>query len=210
MITSNINSRDKLSSGIATDTDLVNSAEPADGSPTILQRVARGEAGAFDECVAKYGRLMTFLARKSLGPRRQDEPDVDDAVQDLLIAIWQAAPRFDPSRGSEQTFIATIARHRLIDRLRKKSCRPHMGALACDPTDHDHVDERACNDDLASTVLARIDPAHRHLIQLALVHGKSTSEISRTTGMAHGTVKSAIHRTIVRLRDEFADRSEAA
>jgi RNA polymerase sigma-70 factor (ECF subfamily) len=182
-----------------------------DIGPTILERIASGEQGAFDECIAKYGRLMTFLARKSLGARRQDDADVEDAVQDLLIAVWQAAGRFDPARGSEQTFIATIARHRLIDRLRRKSCRPRPGALACDPVDdRNSSDPSGEVDDLASAVLARIDPAHRHLVELSLIHGKTTGEIARTTGLAHGTVKSAIHRTMLRLRSEFADHSEAA
>ena len=44
--------------------------------------------------------------------------NAQDAVQEILIDIWKNAERFDESKASETTFIAMLARRRLIDRIR--------------------------------------------------------------------------------------------
>jgi RNA polymerase sigma-70 factor (ECF subfamily) len=83
--------------------------------PTVLQRVASGEAVAVDECLSKYGGLVWSLARRFC-PRHED---AEDAVQDIFIDIWRNAERFDAEVASEATYITMIARRRLIDRYRR-------------------------------------------------------------------------------------------
>ena len=53
-------------------------------------------------------------------------------------------------------------------------------------------------------------PAQRHLVELAVVHGKSHKEISTSTGLPLGTVKSTISRTLARLRNELLAQQAAA
>lgn len=40
--------------------------------------------------------------------------------------IWTSADRFDAERSSESTFVALIARRKLIDCLRSTKCRPQL------------------------------------------------------------------------------------
>ena len=77
----------------------------------VLPRVATGESAAVAECLNRYGNLVWSLARRSC-------PDVqaaEDAVQDIFLKLWTVADRFDPEIASESTFVAMIARRRLID-----------------------------------------------------------------------------------------------
>jgi DNA-directed RNA polymerase specialized sigma24 family protein len=52
--------------------------------------------------------------------------DAEDAVQEIFTDLWRGAQRFDPRREpSEATFVAMIARRRLIDRHRKRTRQPN-------------------------------------------------------------------------------------
>src|SRR6476661_4687636 len=59
----------------------------------------------------------------------RNSDDAEDAVQEIFIDVWKNAARFDESQASETTFIAMIARRRLIDRLRKVNRQPNTDSL---------------------------------------------------------------------------------
>ena len=86
-------------------------------SPTVLQRMASGDPAAVRECMDRYGSLVWSLARRL----SRTASDAEDAAQEIFLDIWRSAARYDAARGSDQVFVATIARRRLIDRMRKKN-----------------------------------------------------------------------------------------
>ena len=92
---------------------------------TILQRVARADAAAVDECLNAYGGLVWSLARRLC---RKHE-DAEDAVQEIFVEIWRKAEKFDPDVASESTYITMIARRRLIDRFRRRSREPNTALI---------------------------------------------------------------------------------
>ena len=76
---------------------------PGIGLQAFAERVnADLETAGFPE--SKGGQV----ARRLLG----NSADAEDAVQEIFIEIWANAARFDPAKGSEVTFVATIARRR--------------------------------------------------------------------------------------------------
>ena len=88
----------------------------SDEENVVLERVAAGDPVAVKECMDRFGGLVWTLARRAL-PTAQD---AEDATQEIFTEIWLSADRYDQNRGSETVFVATIARRRLIDRLRKQ------------------------------------------------------------------------------------------
>ena len=96
----------------------------------ILHRVARGDPSGMDAFLERYSGLVWSLARRH-SPTPQD---AEDAVQEIFMEIWRSAHRYDPSVAAEQTFIAMIARRRLIDRARRNKRAPRPDALRCDVT----------------------------------------------------------------------------
>ena len=51
--------------------------------PTVLDRVARGDQQAVQECIDRYGGLLWSLARRWCGKTG----DAEDAVQDAFIRL---------------------------------------------------------------------------------------------------------------------------
>jgi RNA polymerase sigma factor (sigma-70 family) len=84
-------------------------------SESILERVARGDQQAVRECIDEFGGLVWAIARRMTRSRA----DAEDAVQEIFVDVWRSAARYDSVQGSEKVFITTIARRRLIDRIRR-------------------------------------------------------------------------------------------
>src|SRR4051794_24108813 len=92
----------------------------------LLSRVASGDRAAIRETIQQYGGLVWSLARRG----SVSQEDAEDAVQEIFTDVWRSAARFDVRSGTEATFIATIARRRLIDRRRSRHRRPETDPLS--------------------------------------------------------------------------------
>ncbi|MBB6092404.1 RNA polymerase sigma-70 factor (ECF subfamily) [Povalibacter uvarum] len=166
---------------------------------SVLARIAQGDNTAFTECIDRYGGLVWSLARKMT----RNAADAEDATQEIFLTLWKHASRFDPQKGSEATFIATIARRSLIDRLRQRQRRPvevpmdDLEPLAWVAPSNG---ENSLEASRAATALAALRPEQQQVISLAVVEGLSQSEIAAQTGMPLGTVKTLMRRGLLAIR----------
>jgi RNA polymerase sigma-70 factor (ECF subfamily) len=81
----------------------------------LIRRVAAADrvafSGLYSATSAKlYGIVLRILKRRDLA---------DEVLQETYIRIWSHARSFDPSRASAITWMATIARNRALDEVRK-------------------------------------------------------------------------------------------
>jgi RNA polymerase sigma factor (sigma-70 family) len=176
---------------------------------TILQRVAAGEAGALDECLAQYGRLVWSLARRFL----PNYADAEDAVQEVFLDLWKYAGRFDPTRGSETTYISVLTRRRLIDSYRRRRRTAPTVAVSgelplASPEEPDGL-ELAEEANKAREQLGRLRPQERRVVEL-VAEGLTHSEIARATELPLGTVKTHSRRGLARLRESLGVENSAA
>jgi RNA polymerase sigma factor (sigma-70 family) len=168
------------------------------GPSPLLPKVALGDEGAVKECVRRYGRLVYAIAARFL----RDGRDVEDACQDIFVALWKNAGAFDAARGAEPTFVALIARRRLIDRGRARATRPlpadELGddlPGASSAALEDYVDART-----AVAALDECSEEQRKVILLAAFRGLTHEEIATELSIPLGTVKSHYTRGIERIK----------
>lgn len=161
----------------------------------LLHRVAAGEPGAVADCVACYGAVVWSLARR-LSP-----DDADDAVQEIFIDLWRSAGRFDPGMQSEVSFVAMIARRRLIDRRRQRQRRPAAASLdGLDPVAPGLPAEDRAEAAIALRALDGLRPEQREVLVMSAVQGLSHEEIAREKQLPLGTVKAHARRALMRVR----------
>ena len=171
---------------------------------SLLQRVATGDTRAVAGCIDQYGGLIWSLARRLL----IRSTEAEDAVQEVFIELWKKAHLFDSSIGSETTFVAMIARRRLIDRRRRESRRLEGDAISIDevpiptavePIESELQDEAA----RAARALGELKPEQRSVLQLAVCEGWSHQLIAERLGLPLGTVKTHVRRGLARIREEL-------
>ena len=171
---------------------------------SILARVAAGDPDAIGECIKRYGGLVWTIARDFV----RTPADAEDATQDVFLSLWKNAARFDETKSSEKSFIAMVARRRLIDTLRKAGRRPKLVALpedGPDPANDSHIRmERGLEASMAAKTLQELKPDQRKVIELSVYQGMSHREISEATNIPIGTVKSHIWRGLNSVRERIA------
>ena len=167
----------------------------------ILQRIASGDKTAVQDCLNAYGGLVWSLARR-MSPNTDD---AEDAVQEIFIDIWKNAERFDESQSSETTFVAMIARRRLIDRLRYANRRISTDSIedmVTEPTNGAEADLHiSLEAKEAARALETLRPEQQQVLRLSIIQGLSHQEISDATGMPLGTVKTHARRGLLQVRE---------
>lgn len=179
-------------------------------APAILPRVARGDAEAVQSCLDRYGNLVWSIALRWSGNRA----DAEDAVQDIFVELWKTAERFDPSKGSESTFIAMIARRRLIDRRRsaqREAERRAPGEVDLDAlaSEAHHELERHGEAILAAKAFRELPEERKKVLHLSIYEGMTHEQISSDTGLPIGTVKSHLRRGLNSIRNRLKTSNES-
>ena len=167
----------------------------------ILQRIADGDQNAVQDCLKAYGGLVWSLARRML----RNNEEAEDAVQEIFIEVWKNASRFDPVLASEATFVAMIARRRLIDKIRFSQRRISADSLEdilAEPAGSSEKEMQVLVEGReAFKALSELRPEQRQVLQLSIVHGLSHQEIADATGMPLGTVKTHARRGLLQARE---------
>jgi RNA polymerase sigma factor (sigma-70 family) len=178
---------------------------------SILERIASGDQAAVAQCLDRYGGLVWSVARSW----SDNAADAEDATQEIFIALWKSAARYNPSVGSEAVFISTIARRRMIDRLRSKGRRPSteefdesvMFELADSAPDQGMVAAEAA---IAVRAVAQLEAGQQQVLMMGVVQGMTHSEIATVTGKPLGTVKTQLRRGLIRVRKLIEQGADSA
>jgi len=152
-------------------------------------------------CLDRYANLIWSLARRFTSGGTEAE----DAVQEIFIDLWSSAARYDRAKASETTFIAMVARRRLIDRLRKTKREPNMEEIemAADigtpgPAAATEVKDEA---ERALRLIQTLKPEQQQIIRLSVYHGHTHQSIADALNMPLGTVKTHLRRGLLRIRE---------
>jgi RNA polymerase sigma-70 factor (ECF subfamily) len=164
-----------------------------------------GDARAYRELLQTVsGRLRAYY-RKRLG---SDFMDIEDLVQETLIAIHTRRASFDRS----QPFTAwayAMARYKLIDHLRRARVRTSIPVDDCDELFAvDETAQAAASHDV-ERLLAGVPKPVGEAIRLTRLEGLSIEEAAARTGKSPTATKVAIHRALMRLSLKRGTQSDA-
>lgn len=153
---------------------------------------------------AAYGAFLRAAVPlvRAVGRGKLARPvDLEDFVQDTLLALHQALPTYQPGRPVGP-WLGTIARNRLSDALRR-TYRRRAVETEFDDGLADTVPQPEA--DMPPTVnlgplLSQLPERQRLAIEMLKVKGMSLKEASEASGASVGALKVAVHRGIAGLR----------
>jgi RNA polymerase sigma-70 factor, ECF subfamily len=91
----------------------------SDSDRLLIQQIRQGDSQAWQTLIGRYeGRLLAYVQR-----RLRDRSTSEDVVQETFVGFLNSLPNFD-DRRELQTYLFTIASHKLTDHLRKAGRHP--------------------------------------------------------------------------------------
>ncbi len=174
-------------------------ATTADDLAVLLTRCATGDRAAFEhvyrlQSARLYGLALRITRQPSLAA---------DAVQEALLQVWRNAARFDPERGTAESWLIGLVRYRALDIARRQARETLQDTIPeQEDTAPDPLSRLMSSSDGAALVrcLAELPPERRQLIEAAFTEGLSHSELAIRLNEPLGTVKSWIRRALMSLR----------
>jgi RNA polymerase sigma factor (sigma-70 family) len=186
---------------------------PTDGDrvadTALVAAVVAGDAAALEDLYSRYGRSCYALARRVVA----DEQLAQDVVQEVFLALWRDASRFDGTRGGFSTWLLSMTHHKAVDCVRREEgLRRRRTAVeqleAAEPpvaAPDDEVWSRIRGERVREA-LGSLPPAQREALVLAYFGGLTADEIARRSGVPLGTAKSRIRLGLAKLRSEVEGR----
>ncbi|MFU8772644.1 MAG: RNA polymerase sigma factor, partial [Anaerolineales bacterium] len=164
---------------------------------TLLRLIARSSNEAMSELYDRYGNLVYGLALQSTG----DAATAEEVTQDTFLNVWKNAVSYQPDKGKVSTWLASIARHRAIDLLRRKHSRQEnnlysleeMPAFAA-PADENIENELEllARQHIVRQALNQLPKDQRQTLALAYFRGMTHAQIAHALNQPLGTVKTRI------------------
>ena len=126
-------------------------------------------------------------------------------LQDVYVKIWNRAASFDAAKASPITWMATIARNRAIDEVRRRapiSIEDAPQALDVPAEGLNPLDAAQQSAELQrlQDCLQGLEAERREIVLLAYYTGLSRDEIAQRFGHPVGTIKVWLHRSLAQLR----------
>src|ERR1700685_940577 len=180
-------------------------AQATDGLADLLGRTAARDAAAFSALYeATSAKLYGVVAR--ILPRGDAAAD---ALQEVYVRIWEKAGEFDPLKGSPLAWMATIARNRALDevrRVRPVSLEDQPEGFEPAAEEIDPLAARERSEGLSALVdcLKALDEENRAIVLLAYYRGSSREALAKRFGRPVPTIKTWLHRSLAQIRDCLA------
>ena len=168
----------------------------------ILARIRDRDPHAVEELHARYAGPLYSLAYQVTGAERFAQ----DVVQEVFLAVWRDAGRFDPSKGTVPAWLFSLARHKAIDLVRREAnVRKRTADVDLEfeesPDDVDDAAWLRIRRERVLEAITELTPAQRTALELAFFAGLTHVEVAERLGIPLGTAKTRIRTALLRLRD---------
>ena len=180
--------------------DDVNAQDP--GGP-LLDRLRKGDQGAFDEIFREWYAGLVRAAESML----RDRAVAEEIVQDVMLELWRRRASLDP-HGSPKAYLYQSTRNRALNHLRhlqvqRKSVVLMDRSEARDASAPSQLTAKEMEGALREG-LASLPPRCREVFELSRVRGLKYSEIAETLEISVKTVEAQMGKALRILREHLA------
>jgi RNA polymerase sigma-70 factor, ECF subfamily len=153
-----------------------------------------GDESAYRQLLESLGRRLRVLTRYRFAQAGMGNVDIEDVVQETLLAIhlkrhtWDREARFAP-------WLAAISRHKLIDVIRRRGRQSAVPLHEVEQGLFQHSEEAGASEDVRR-ILERLDSRQRDIVQLVSIEGHSCKQAAARLQMSEIAVRVALHRTL--------------
>ena len=162
----------------------------------LVQEAVAGSKEAFCKLYGEYKDRLYRYALYRLG----DPADAEDAVSDCVLAAWQSIGnlRSDKAFG---TWIFRILSNCCASRIKEMiGCRENLEHIYNEYPGSSKDSPSSLSVELCEA-LSQLSDEERDIVLLSVIGGFSSTEISSLTGLAAGSVRSKLSRSLAKMRE---------
>jgi RNA polymerase sigma-70 factor (ECF subfamily) len=194
----------------------------SEGDRLLIRQIRQGDSRAWSGLIARYeGRLLAFVDR-----RLHDRAASEDVVQETFVGFLNSLPNFDETREL-QTYLFTIASHKLTDHLRRIGRHPlHTASEGAGDVLQNQFDQHSAASSLArsqerkeleSEAVGRClrqmirqwrergDYVRLKVIELLLVKGWANRDVAAYLGISEQQVANIRFAAVKKLTEHIRD-----
>jgi len=178
-----------------------------DADLDLMRRVSENDPESVSQLYDRFASLVYRLAFQAMPTRA----DAEDAVQEIFVRLWRTADRYDPKRAALVTWVMLISRRHLVDRLRRTKARVKAVSLDDRQSSADSAAELHPATGLSleeterfgelMTRVNKLPELQKTVVTRAYLGGQTLRQIGEELNTPIGTIKSALSRALVRLRE---------
>jgi RNA polymerase sigma-70 factor (ECF subfamily) len=167
-----------------------------------MRAALAGDEAVYRRLLEDVGRAVRTMARGAFSRSRVGDADVEDVVQETLLAIhlkrqtWERSAPLAP-------WVNAIARHKIIDAMRRRGVRRYEpiedfeSVLAAPPEEDPH--QRSDVERLMET----LSPRAKDIVTAISLEGQSITATAERLSMTEVAVRVALHRALKSLADAW-------
>jgi RNA polymerase sigma-70 factor (ECF subfamily) len=160
-----------------------------------MRAALNGDAEAYRRLLAEFARAIRPAIRGAFARARLGDADLDDVVQETLLAIHLKRQTFDPAL-KVTPWVMAIARHKAIDAMRRRGVRraepieDFEAVLAAPepPDPHQRSD--------VEKLMETLTPRARDIVRAISLEDQSIAATATRLGMTEVAVRVALHRAL--------------
>ena len=173
----------------------------------VVRRAHLGDPSAWESVIQLHQEPVFRFAYLMVG----DAAEAEDIAQETFLRAYRAFARFDPQRALRPWLLSITAnlarnRRRSLGRYRAALSRFFQANERVEPGIEERSDRREENQ-AVWLAIQRLSETDRQVIYLRYFLELSVDEVAQTAGVASGTVKSRLHRSLKRLKDVIEQES---
>jgi RNA polymerase sigma-70 factor (ECF subfamily) len=160
-----------------------------------MRAALAGDEAAYRRLLAEIGRAIRPAIRAAFSRSRVGDADIEDVVQETLLAIHLKRQTWDPAQKLTP-WVHAIARHKAIDAMRRRGVRraepiEDFEAVLAAP---EAADPHARSD--VERLMETLTPRARDIVRSISLEEQSITTTAARLGMTEVAVRVALHRAL--------------
>lgn len=159
----------------------------------LCQKLKNGSRAALNEAIIRYTPYVSTVVWRIFASSSATREDLEEVIADTFLALWNHASEIDPAQI--RPWLATVAKHRAIDRLRMIA--PTIPLSEEDTDTLPGPEETVIQKERAKRLwdaVNDLDEPDRTLFLRHYYEGDKIKDVAHELGMNIATAKTRLHR----------------
>jgi RNA polymerase sigma factor (sigma-70 family) len=168
----------------------------------LIRAAMNGDSSAYHRLLHEIVPMLRELASRGFAYHKLSPEDVDDVVQETLLAVHLKRHTWDQSKPL-LPWVRAVARNKVIDNLRRRGRGSHLPIDEVIESLTDDREPSQMNSVDANKVMAKLKGRQREIVLAISIEGASARQVAQRLGMTEGAVRVALHRALQSLAKAF-------